>query len=275
MVNRAAYAADESGGERFQDLVLRHRGRTGLTQRELAARLGVHVRSIQAWEGGVSYPDAAHLQALLAVYLRASGLTAGQEVAQAREVWAAAVQEAPRLRTPFDHDWFAALLAAAAAPADLVAPATLATSVGGERRQDWGEAPDVVGFRGRAPERALLTRWLRDERCRLVALLGLGGIGKTILAARLARDLAPAFERVYWRSLRNGPAPDEWLAGAIGFLMPEQVPPEGEAARLTLLLRLLRAQRCLLAVDNFETVLQPAEREGRYREGYADYGTLL
>jgi DNA-binding transcriptional regulator YiaG len=37
----------------FQDLLLQYRGRKGLTQRGLAARLGVHVRSIQAWEGAL------------------------------------------------------------------------------------------------------------------------------------------------------------------------------------------------------------------------------
>jgi WD40 repeat protein len=134
----------------------------------------------------------------------------------------------------------------------------------------------VAGFRGRAPELEELTRGVLTEGCRVVALLGLGGIGKTILAARLARGLAPGFDRVYWRSLRNAPSPAEWLAGAIGFVAAERAPPTpGVAARLTLLLELLREQRCLLVLDNFETVLQPGDRQGRYREGYADYGTLL
>jgi DNA-binding transcriptional regulator YiaG len=41
--------------ESFRGLVLRHRGRTGLTQRELAARLGVDRRTLQDWEVGVTY----------------------------------------------------------------------------------------------------------------------------------------------------------------------------------------------------------------------------
>ena len=64
---------------------------------------------------------------------------------------------------------------------------------------------------------------------RAVAVLGFGGIGKTSLAAKLARDVAPSFERVYWRSLRNAPPVAEWLAGAIGFLSDQQVvPPPSE-----------------------------------------------
>jgi hypothetical protein len=41
----------------------------------------------------------------------------------------------------------------------------------------------------------------------------------------LAQSVAPAFERVYWRSLRNAPPVNEWLAGAIGFLSDQQSAP--------------------------------------------------
>jgi hypothetical protein len=145
-----------------------------------------------------------------------------------------------------------------------------------ERRQDWGEAPDVVGFVGRAAQLATLRGWVLTERCRLVAVLGLGGIGKTALAARLAQEVAPVVQRVYWRSLRNALPVSEWLGGAICFLSDQRiVPPEGEAARLTVLLQLLRDRPCLLVLDNFETVLEPGQPDGRYRDGYAGYGGLL
>src|SRR5262249_25014072 len=95
--------------------------------------------------------------------------------------------------------------------------------------------PRPPGPPARAPARA--RAWVVGERCRLVAVLGLGGIGKTSLVARLAQDAAPAFERVYWRSLRDAPPPGEWLAGAIGFLSDQRLPPPaGRAERLTALL---------------------------------------
>src|SRR5438270_3120466 len=66
------------------------------------------------------------------------------------------------------------------------------------------------------------------------------------------------------------------MSGAIGFLSAHHcVPPEGESERLEGLLQLLRDRRCLLVLDNFETVLAPGQQEGRYRDGFAGYGALL
>src|SRR5579883_2421074 len=51
-------------------------------------------------------------------------------------------------------------------------------------REDWGEAPHVGHFYGREKELANLKRWILDEHCQLVALLGIGGVGKSSLTAR-------------------------------------------------------------------------------------------
>jgi transcriptional regulator with XRE-family HTH domain len=269
--------------ESFQGLLLRHRGRTGLTQRQLAARVAVSRGSVQDWEAGLNYPDAHHLQALIVAFLEAGGLTVGREATEAEALWAAALRAAPRMQTPFDRVWLAGLLAAQADSATRERKPDEADTAGdgsasgaSEHWQDWGEAPGVLGFVGRAEELSTLRAWVLDEQCRLAAVLGMGGIGKTTLAARLAQDVAPSFERVYWRSLRNAPPVSEWLAGAIAFLSDQQlVPPAFESERITALLRLLRARRCLLVLDNSETLFEPGQREGRYRAGMDGYGQLL
>jgi WD40 repeat protein/transcriptional regulator with XRE-family HTH domain len=264
--------------ESFRGLLLRHRGRAGLTQRELATRLGAARRTLQDWEAGVNHPGAERLQTLIHELFEAGGLTFGREAAEARELWAAVEREAPRMHTPLDEVWLADALARRAAPEAADLPPGVSTSEAGviERLQDWGDAPDVIGFVGRVDELATLREWLLADRCRLVAMLGIGGIGKTALASRLAQDAAPRFQRVYWRSLRDALPVGEWLAGALGFLSAHQVvPPEGDSARFALLLQLLRDRPSLLVVDNFETVLEPGEREGRYRQGFEGYGALL
>jgi WD40 repeat protein len=273
-VNHTGDLTAQDGAEGFRALVLKFRGRTGLSQAALARRAGVHLRSVQGWEGGLSYPSSAHVRPLIAALREAGGFTPGQESSEAQELWTAVRRDAPHFDTPFDAAWFAELPTLDAG-GEAVADGGLVAS-NGSGGQHWGEAPDLASFLGRAAELDVLRGWLLEERCRVVAILGLGGIGKTLLATRLARDVAPAFDYVYWRSLRNAPALGEWLAGAMRFLSPgDPVELASDAARLDQLLDVAQSVRCLIVLDNFETLLQPGERAGRFHAGYEGFGTLL
>src|SRR5216683_7035443 len=95
-----SHAADREA-EPFRSLVLRCRGKTSLTQRELAARVGASRRTIQDWELGVNYPTADRLQALILALLEAGGLTVEHKREEAEELWAAVVRDAPRMHPPF------------------------------------------------------------------------------------------------------------------------------------------------------------------------------
>lgn len=46
--------------------------------------------------------------------------------------------------------------------------------------QDWGEVVDVNFFYGRGSELNNLEQWIAHDRCRLVAILGMGGLGKPL-----------------------------------------------------------------------------------------------
>ncbi|MBC8123849.1 MAG: NACHT domain-containing protein [Gemmatimonadaceae bacterium] len=143
--------------------------------------------------------------------------------------------------------------------------------------QDWSEAVDVSVFYGRTAELATLERWIVQERCRMVVLLGMGGIGKTALSVKLARQVQDDFDYLIWRSLRNAPMLGDLLAELIQFLCAQQPVdlPATVEGRISRLLECLRNCRCLLILDNGESILRREEKVGTYREGYEKYGSLF
>ncbi len=124
-------------------------------------------------------------------------------------------------------------------------------------RQDWGEAIDVSVFYGRSQELATLEEWIVQERCRLIAILGIGGTGKTALSIKLAEQIQDKFEYIIWRSLHNAPTLESLLASLIQFLSNQQETDLSEdiSHRISRLLHYLRSSRCLLVLDNAETIL--------------------
>jgi WD40 repeat protein len=144
-------------------------------------------------------------------------------------------------------------------------------------REDWGEAVATGIFYGRETERQTLENWILTDGCRLVAVLGMGGIGKTSLTLNLAQSLKNDFDFIFWRSLRNEPEVEEILTECISFLSDqEQIElPDSLNGKLNVLLNYLKKKRCLLILDNIETILQMGGRAGRYRAGYEGYGRLF
>ncbi|NER45577.1 MAG: NACHT domain-containing protein [Symploca sp. SIO1A3] len=143
--------------------------------------------------------------------------------------------------------------------------------------QDWGEAIDVSDFYGRSEELATLKEWIIDDHCRLISLIGMGGIGKTALSVKLAQLLQPEFEYLIWRSLRNAPPINELLSDLIKFLSHQQEATlqENLDSKISCLIEYLRTERCLLVLDNVESILASDERAGAYIPGYEGYGHLL
>jgi len=155
-----------------------------------------------------------------------------------------------------------------------VTPKTDIDAVANSR--DLRGAPDISVFFGREPELTTLKQWILQEKCKLVAVLGVGGIGKTTLSVKLAHQIEESFDYVIWRSLRNAPPLDALLVDLLQFLSPTPVAklPETLEGQISNLLECFQ-QRCLLILDNCETILQEGIQAGGYRSGYESYGTLL
>jgi len=276
----------------FGQQLLTFRTRAALTQIALASQIGVHRRSLLNWETGESYPKAEALQRLIAVLLALGVFTPGQERDEAAQLWEQARQDAPHPLARFDAAWFARLLAErSSTPAPARAPELPPTPSAEQRSThalssaqvdrprsvvDWGEAIAVPTLYGRASELGMLQRWVVDESCRVVAILGLGGIGKSSLAITLAHQVLAQFDVVAFRSLQNGPPLAEVLDQVIRTVSDQQVsPPEQLGDKIARLVQLLRERRCLLILDNFESLMEPAAPTGTYRTGYVEYRELI
>ena len=146
-----------------------------------------------------------------------------------------------------------------------------------ERRVEWGDALDVPSFYGRQGELATLAQWVVWEHCRVVSVLGMGGIGKSALVTSAMRQLASHFQVVLFHSLRDAPSCESVLESCLQVLSPESLVREsqGLSPRLRLLLEQLRSTRVLLVLDNLESLLQAGEVRGRLRPGFEAYGHLL
>jgi WD40 repeat protein len=144
-------------------------------------------------------------------------------------------------------------------------------------QRDMGEAPHIEHFRGRLDELAVLQQWILHDHCRLVSLIGMGGIGKTSLVAKLLEQDMPAFQLVLWRSLLHAPPLARIVEDCLHFLAGahQRDVTQDMEAQLRQLLELLREQRCLIVLDNAEAILQSGSPTGEYKAGYEGYGTLL
>src|SRR5437660_2050682 len=139
---------------------------------------------------------------------------------------------------------------------------------------DWGEVPDIPNFYGREKELEQLSSLV--ARYRIVAIVGIGGVGKTSLAAQLAHR-TEQFNYIFWFPLQNMHSLEYLLRRCITSMSQhKQVElPDNEDELILQLIGYLRKHRCLLILDNFETVLQESKRVGQYDDSHKGYGKLL
>ncbi len=95
---------------------------------------------------------------------------------------------------------------------------------------------------------------------------------------KLGLQIQSEFEVVVWRSLQNAPPVEEQITNILQSLLSglrkEMAIAESFDSKLAKLMECLQSNRCLLILDNVETILA-GNQAGQCRPGYEGYDQLL
>jgi DNA replication protein DnaC len=142
--------------------------------------------------------------------------------------------------------------------------------------QDLSEMPELGVFYDRTPQLETLKTLILEQRCRLIALTGISGIGKTTLAAQLVQQVKDEFEYVIWCNLETSPTLAEFQDKLIQFFsQPEQLDSPATNQKPLPLIKYLQKHRCLVVLDDIHNLFSSGELAGKYKPGYEEYRSLF
>ncbi|MEG4985580.1 ATPase [Microcoleus sp. BR0-C5] len=149
---------------------------------------------------------------------------------------------------------------------------------------DLADAPEPNLFYNRTSELTTLENWILGHT-RLITILGLSGIGKTALTLQLISQIKHEFDYIIWRSLRNSPPLASLQTDLIKFCrggapvpapsVPAPYPEERATTGGLPLLEYLRSHRCLIILDDIQTIFSSQQLAGNYQPGYENYGAFF
>ncbi|GEM_PF-1984842 len=140
---------------------------------------------------------------------------------------------------------------------------------------DLVQSPKIANFYGRKTELNHLKKWIIEENCHLVNLVGIGGSGKTFLAKKLIEENQNQFQFINWKSLAYNPVLDKILADFLKQIAPDYPQTNNINQQIETLIYYLHKYRCLLILDRGELLIKEKDPFKKYKEGFENYGTFL
>ncbi|MGB5713054.1 MAG: NB-ARC domain-containing protein, partial [Waterburya sp.] len=117
-----------------------------------------------------------------------------------------------------------------------------------------GDSPKRIDYwQGRVEKIKQLHQWLADENIRLIGIEGIGGTGKSMLAAKIYEEIE-GFPKRFWADVSSGATIFSDLARRVLTDFGCRVPGE-ELQLVDALVRCLRLGKYLLVIDNLESLL--------------------
>ncbi len=146
------------------------------------------------------------------------------------------------------------------------------------KRDAGKDIPDLSSFYGRNLELKQLKQWIVEDKCRLINIVGMNGIGKTALVSQLSAQIRDEFECVIWQSLRFKRSLVDSIDRDIFPSLPIEIVADAHhdlETRISLLIEQLSKHRCLIIMDDIQRIFSSGNIAGTYNDECVEYKDLF
>jgi AAA ATPase domain len=140
------------------------------------------------------------------------------------------------------------------------------------------DIPDLFPFYGRDLELKQLNYSIVKDKCRLINIFGMSGIGKTALISKLSAQIGDEFECVIWQSLRSHRSLVDLIDRDILPYLPIEIITDSHPdleTRISLLIEQLSKHRCLIIMDDIHRIFSSDNLAGTYNDECKEYQDLF